>query len=123
MLEGALAGRRVLVVEDEYFVAEELDLALQEAGAVVLGPVSSVGAALDLLEREAAADVAILDVNLGGERADAVADALDARGVPFLFTTGYDRASLPARHVTVLLLEKPVEPRVVLRELKRLLTT
>ncbi|MGU3362955.1 response regulator [Methylobacterium sp. M6A4_1b] len=88
MPEGHLSGRRVLVVEDEYFLADELDQALEEAGATVLGPAPSVRAALDLLESGPAPDVATVDVNLGGEMAYPVAEALLARGVPFLFTTG-----------------------------------
>lgn len=119
MPEGALAGRRVLLVEDEYFIADELARALQAAGAAVLGPVPSVEAALGLLEREAT-DAAVLDVNLGGDIAVPVADALAARGVPFLFTTGYDEAVLPERHAAVRRLEKPVEMSRIVRELERL---
>ena len=121
MPEGALAGRRVLVVEDEYYLADELERAFREAEATVLGPVSSVEAALYLLGREAMPDAAVLDVNLGGERADPVADVLLARGVPFVFATGYDLASLAERHAGVRRLEKPVEAAVVLREVGRLL--
>lgn len=122
-VEDALAGRRVLVIEDEYFLADALDRALRAVEATVLGPLPSVRAALDLLENEAAPDAAVLDVNLGGEMAHPVADALQARRVPFLFTTGYDRASLPRRHAAVRHLEKPVETAAVLQELRRLLVS
>ena len=121
MPESALAGRRVLVVEDEYFIAEDLDSSLKAAGAVVLGPVPSVEAALAMLNCEPAPDTAVLDVNLGGEMAHPVADALISRGVPFLFTTGYDPSSLLERHLSVGRLEKPVETSRILRELERLL--
>ena len=121
MPDGALSDRRILVVEDEYFLADELDRALRAAGAVVLGPVPSVKAALDLLGGEATPDAAVLDVNLGGEMAVPVADALAARGVPFVLTTGYDQTVLPERHAAARRLEKPVEAAVTLRELERLL--
>ena len=123
MPDPLLAGRRVLVVEDEYFLADELDQALQAAGVTVVGPTSSIEAALDLLDDAVPPDLATVDVNLGGEMAYPVADALLARGVPFLFTTGYDQASLPERHAAIRRLEKPVEARVVVRELGRLLSS
>jgi CheY-like chemotaxis protein len=115
-----LAGRRVLVVEDEYFLAFELDNDLRAAGAIVLGPAPSVDMALDLLEREMP-ELAVLDVNLGGEMADPVTDALLARGVPVLITTGYDLAALPERFATVRRLQKLVETSTIVRELGRLL--
>lgn len=121
MVRGSLAGRRVLVVEDEYFLAQELKRALGGAGAIVLGPAPSIADAMRLLEQEVAPDGAILDVDLGGTPAYPVADELIARGVPFLFTTGYDRAALPERYGSVCRLEKPVEATVTLRELERLL--
>ena len=117
-----LFGRRVLVVEDEYYLAEELDEALRAVGATVLGPVPSIEDALELLEGDLP-DLATVDVNLRGEMAYSVADALLARGVPFLFTTGYDQASLPERHAGVRRLEKPVEVRKIIQELGRLTNT
>jgi len=109
MSGAVLAGRRVLRVEDEYFLAEELDDALSGAGAQAPGPVPSVRAAQDLLRNGAAPDVALLDVSLGGEMVYPVADALLARGVPFLFATGYDHAALPDRYAAVRRLEKPID--------------
>lgn len=102
MLEGALAGHRVLIVEDDYFVASESERELTAAGARVLGPVPSVEGALDLLGQETP-DVAILGVPLHGEPVFPVADALAAGGVPFLFATGYHRA--------MRLLGSPAQPR------------
>jgi CheY-like chemotaxis protein len=121
MPDGALARRRVLTVEDEYFIAGELEEALRKAGATVLGPASSVGAALALLDGDALPEAAVLDVNLSGEMVYPVADRLTAWGIPFLFTTGYDRSALPERYARVRRLEKPFEPRDVLRALRQLL--
>ena len=85
---------RILVVEDEFLIALEIEQMLVDLGCTVIGPVPSVARALALLEREAP-DFAILDVNLGRERSTPVAEALRADGVPFGLATGYDRSQLP----------------------------
>jgi len=103
-----LAGRRVLVVEDDYLIATALCQELEDAGAEVVGPAPDVAAALELLAVEGAINGAVLDVNLGGEMAWPVAEALLAHGVPFAFTTGYDASSIPARYARVARCEKPV---------------
>ena len=90
-----LEGVRVLVVEDEFLVAVLIEEMLQSAGCVVSGPVSRVADALNAVDCDTY-DVAVLDVNLAGERIDRVADALSRRNVPFLFVTGYSVGSLPA---------------------------
>src|SRR5262249_477527 len=89
MTPAQLTHNGVLVVEDDYLVAMDIVRALERAGAEVIGPAPAVEAALDALE-QTAPDGAILDINLGGEMAFPVADALLARGVPFVFATGYD---------------------------------
>lgn len=99
---------RILVVEDEYMLADELQRELSRAGAVVVGPVPTVAMALDLLAREADLDGAVLDVNLGGDLVYPVADALAGRKVPFVFVTGYDAQALPPRFVHAPRCEKPV---------------
>lgn len=105
----SLRGRRVLVVEDEYMLAEDLRCELEGAGAAVLGPVPSVADALALLARGPPPDAAILDVNLGGEMVFPVAEALRERGVPFVFATGYDAWSLPPAYAQVPRCEKPFD--------------
>ena len=105
----SLRGRRVLVAEDEYMLAEDLRAELERVGALVLGPVPSVAEALELVTAEPGPDVAILDINLGGEMAYPVADALRARGIPFVFATGYDAWSIPEAYKDVPRAEKPVE--------------
>jgi DNA-binding response OmpR family regulator len=103
-----LRNCRILVVEDEYMLADELQRELTRAGAVVVGPVPTVEMALDLLAREAALDGAVLDVNLGGELVYPLADALAGRKVPFIFVTGYDAQVLPPRFAHAARCEKPV---------------
>lgn len=112
-----LQGRRILLVEDEFFLADELARILIAAGVEVIGPVPSVESALKLLGSVALPDTAILDVDLGGEHVYPVADALLAHGVPFLFTTGYDQASIPDWYATARVLRKPMNSDVLIREL------
>jgi CheY-like chemotaxis protein len=76
------------VVEDELVIAMELEDLLQRLGCVVLGPAPSIAQALQALDRERP-DVAVLDVNLRGERVTPVAEALTKLGVPFVLVTGY----------------------------------
>src|SRR3712207_6367004 len=92
---GSLAQCRVLVVEDEFYIADEMALALQKLGAEVVGPVPTKDKALALLASEERIDAAILDINLKGQAVYPVADALAERGVPFVFATGYDQAAVP----------------------------
>ena len=114
-----LAGLRVLVIEDEFLLAMELESLLQQRGNLVLGPVSSVGQALAMLDGEEP-DVALLDVNLKGERATPVAAALQARGVPFVLITGYSTAQLSEPELRAApRIDKPVN----CRSLKRAVTT
>lgn len=117
MLEGNLSGLRVLVVEDEFFIADDLLQALQELDAEVLGPVQTKGQALTLLSRSDRIDFAILDVNLHGEADFCVADALAARGIPFVMATGYARETLPSRFRDVPYWEKPFDPTALARAL------
>ena len=120
MADRSLQDRRILVVEDEYYLATELEQELSEAGAVVVGPVPSVKAAVGLIERTPSLDGAVLDVNLGGEAVFPVVDRLMARDVPFLFVTGYGEQGIPASYRHAPCLEKPTEPRVIVRTLARL---
>lgn len=112
-MAGQLAGKRILVVEDEYFIASDLQRALRAEGAEVVGPVGNLGQALRLAEDEAI-DAAILDINLEGTMAFPVAERLTAGQVPFMFLTGYDDWSLPPDYEEALRLSKPFSaPRVV----------
>src|SRR5438270_8852311 len=89
-----LKGRRVLVVEDEYLIAADIAASLEALGAEVAGPAASVAEALTFLERDGdRLDGAVLDVNLGKERVYPLADVLRSRGIPFVFTTGYDASA------------------------------
>ncbi len=97
---------RILIVEDEPFIALTLEDMLDELGFGHAGTVSQVGEALDLIGREPV-DCALLDVNLGSEKIDPVADLLASRGCPFIFTTGYGRSGIPNAHAGRPVLQKP----------------
>lgn len=120
MSDPSLAGKRVLVVEDEYLIAADLSYALQKTGAVVVGPAPSIRRALDLLDRETTIDAAVLDMNLQGERVFPVADALHARSIPFVFASGYEGWVVPEQHAAAPRCEKPVNPNAVARALAEL---
>jgi DNA-binding response OmpR family regulator len=104
--QAAPKRQRILIVEDEPFIALALEAMLLELGFDVAGSAAQVSAALELIGREQI-DGAILDVNLGSQRIDPVADILAARACPFFFTTGYGISGLPARHAGRAVLQKP----------------
>lgn len=117
----ALSGRRLLIVEDDYFWAHELLRGSQRVGAMVLGPVGSIRAAVTMLDLNLAVDGAILDIDLRGQQAYAVADRLIERQVPFLFVTGYDAGAIPGSYAAVPRFEKPVTVETVLEAMSALL--
>jgi DNA-binding response OmpR family regulator len=112
-----MPGRRVLVVEDDFHVAESLAMAFAAHGCEVVGPVATVEAALALIVAGGPIDGAVLDINLRGELAYPVADALRARRVPFVFTTGYDEQVVAEPYGGIACFEKPVLPGRVLEAL------
>lgn len=118
MSDRSLQGRAVLIAEDEYLLASDLRRELEEAGAVVLGPVPSVEGAAAFAAGDGRIDAAILDVNLGGEMVYPVADALAERGVRLLFATGYDQPALPVRYAATPHIEKPVGAEAVVDALR-----
>jgi CheY-like chemotaxis protein len=117
MTEQPLEGLRILVVEDEYLIADDVRDVLADAGATVLGPVPNVAAAASLVATEARLDAALLDINLGGSMVFDLADDLKDRAVPFVFATGYDSSAIPDRFADVPRLEKPVKGRSIVATL------
>ena len=106
MRDGA---ERVLIVEDSFMLAMEVELLVEECGCAPVGPVSNVADGL-VIVRQTDLDAAILDINLGDERVWPVAELLHDRGVPFLLATGYSAAEVPPRFRDCLILEKPIRP-------------
>ena len=101
-------GRRVLVVEDEALVAMMIQEFLTEYGHAVVGPIGRASDAL-VAAKETDYDAAILDINLGDGMAYPVAEILAARGVPFVFVTGYEADTVDHRFSHVPVLQKPIE--------------
>ena len=117
-----LKGYRLLLVEDEYFIASDIFTLLEQAGATVLGPVSDVERATEIAEAAAPRfDVAILDVNLDGEHVFPAAHKLQAQHIPFIFVTGYDRLDMPAAFKDVPCLRKPFQDSSLIDGLCRLI--
>jgi DNA-binding NtrC family response regulator len=121
MVDQVLRGTRILIVEDEYLLADDLNNALADAGAHVLGPAASVEDATALIEKESAIDAAVLDVNLRGDMVFPLADILRDRGIPFAFATGYDDWALPPRFADAPRVEKPFKSERVADILKPLI--
>ena len=111
---------RILVVEDEWLIADGIAQDLEAAGYAIAGPVASVTRALQLI-REEPVDAALLDVNLNGEKSFAVADELVTRGIPFAFSTGFSRTVIPPKHCDRPMLGKPVGPEQLLAAIAKLL--
>lgn len=110
--ETPLAGRRVLIVEDRYVLANDIAKAVDRLGGEVVGPSATVAAA-EVLLASSRVDIGLLDVNLGGELVFPIAEALAERDVPFIFLTGYDAAGLPGPWRDRPRLEKPIDARTL----------
>jgi len=119
MMMGKLSGRRILVVEDEYFIASDLQRALQAEEAVVIGPVARLEPGLMLVD-EGPLDAAVLDVNLEGTASYAIADRLAADGVPYMFVTGYDGWSMPEAYRDAPRVAKPFTSQAFIEALNGL---
>lgn len=108
MPSGQLTDRRILLVEDEYYLADDLRRVLEKEGARIVGPFASLDPA-SAAARTAELDCAVLDLNLQGELSFALYEELAARGVPLVVISGYDRSSLPSEFAEITLLSKPVD--------------
>jgi len=109
MAGALLSGKRALIVEDEAMVAMLLEDCLQEIGCLVVATASKLEEAL-ALAGSAEIDFAILDLNLSGKLSYPVADALAARGIPFVFSSGYGAGALPPHFQHRPTIGKPFHP-------------
>ncbi len=94
-MSAPLTGRRVLVVEDESLVAMLLETSLEDMGCTPVGPAANIDDGLRMATDGERLDAALLDVNVAGRQVFPIAEALKARGVPFVFSTGYGEGGLP----------------------------
>jgi DNA-binding response OmpR family regulator len=109
-----LSGMKILVVEDNFLVADMLCEALREYGCEIVGPAPDVERGADLIESEGAEGNgltgAVLDVNLNGDTSFPIASKLQARGIPFIFLTGYgDQALMPGEFQSARRVAKPCD--------------
>lgn len=113
-----LAGLRILLVEDEYFIADDLARALSGAGASIVGPCATVARAERAIDADGI-DFAILDLNLHGESGVQVAEHLLRLEIPFAFATGYGSPSVPDRFRDLPRCEKPFDPEALVKLVAR----
>ena len=102
-----IAGLSVFVIEDESLVLVNLEDMLGELGCTLVGPAMRLDQAEAMLDLAAGADVAVLDVNIGGKPVFPFAEKLAAKSVPLVLATGYGRDGLPEQWQTMTVLPKP----------------
>lgn len=105
---------RILVVEDEFYIADDVRRALVAVGATVIGPVSTVAAALRAIDEENIG-CAVLDLNLHGDSGEPVARRLSERRIPFAITTGYGSPAIPDQFRDRPRCEKPFDPEALVK--------
>ena len=120
-MDKLLSGRRVLVVEDEMMVLMMIEDMLADLGCESVTAAATVDQALALIDAQAF-DAAMLDMNLNDNKTHAVADALAARGVPFVFSTGYSARDVREGYRDRPLLKKPFQYEELVEVLTRLLS-
>lgn len=112
---------RILVVEDDFFVALDETSILEAEGWVVVGPAASLAAAVRAA-REELLDCAFLDVNLNGEQVTECAAMLSERGIPFTLVSAYARESLPCALLrSVPYIQKPYRPRELIAAVAKMM--
>ncbi|MHA6298083.1 response regulator [Devosia sp. CAU 1758] len=112
-----LAGKRILVVEDEGVVALLIEDMLEDLGCEVIGSVATLSKAIEAATSQTF-DLAMLDVNLDGQLVFPVAEVLQSRQLPFLFSTGYGRLGVPDKFKAYEVLNKPFAKEELERKLR-----
>jgi CheY-like chemotaxis protein len=118
----AALGRRVLLVEDELMIRMLLDGMVTDLGHTVVGEAGGIEDAMKLA-KEAEFDVAILDVNLNGQPITPVVEILIARGLPFVFATGYGARGVPEAYRANPTLQKPFQTEALAHALQATVPT
>ena len=118
--EADLSGRKILVVEDDFYLATDTARALSGAGADVLGPCPTEAAAREQIA-DVAPSAAVLDINLEGGRSFDLARELKGAGTPFIFITGYDQEVIPEEFEGITRLQKPVTFKMIITALAEVL--
>jgi DNA-binding response OmpR family regulator len=108
LLNQPLRGRRILIVEDDYLLAEEARTTLMACGADIIGPAPDLPRGLSLAQTQDL-HCAVLDINLRGEQVFPIAGKLIERGVPFIYATGYEPFIVPAGLESAGYIQKPYD--------------
>ncbi|MBZ9986797.1 response regulator [Mesorhizobium sp. BH1-1-5] len=113
-MDEKVAGARVLIVEDEYFLANDITQALTALGLTAVGPVGNRTSALQTIV-EAGIEAAVVDIYVEAGADFAVADELVMHNIPFVFATGYGAKTIPARFAGIAIFEKPYDTNELAR--------
>lgn len=116
-----LNGRKILIVEDEYLIADDLSALLLAANAELIGPAASLPQAIRLAADTELIDAAVLDINLRGVDVFPLVDELRSRGIPVMFLTGYGQNNIPADYLGIARCEKPMGSAYVVEQLRAML--
>lgn len=116
-----LSGRHILIVEDEFLIADDIAAALRQCGAEIVGPAASLPEGMRLASATMRIDAAVLNVNLNGLTVFPLADELQARGIRMMFLTGYGDAQIPGEYAAIPCCRKPIGAGCVVQELSALL--
>lgn len=116
----SLSGKKVLIVEDEFLVAVQVEDALLSFGCEPIGPITTLDAAFQV-SVSTKFDIAVLDINLGGKLVYPLADELNTRGIPFLLVSGYSSQHIPEQYRSMPRVQKPFDHLSIRRQLENLL--
>ncbi|WP_108485323.1 response regulator [Oceaniglobus ichthyenteri] len=113
-------SHNILVVEDEWLIAIDMQMMIEDLGYRVVGPASNVAAAMNLIENHKI-DAAFLDITLGPETSFTIAEKLDALAVPITFVSAYAKKEIPLQFRQFDLKSKPITLHVLARQLRKML--
>jgi len=112
--------RNILVVEDEWLIAIDIQMMIEDLGHRVVGPASNVATAMELIEGHKI-DAAFLDITLRAENSYPIAEKLDAMAIPVTFVSAYAKKEIPSRFHEFDLLPKPSTLHILARQLNKML--
>lgn len=119
----ALLGKRIMLLEDEAIIAFAVEDMLIELGCTIVGPALNLDEGMALATTDGDIDAAILDVNINNGRSYAVARALEQRGVPFVFASGYDERGVAWEGDPVEVISKPYRKDQIERAILEMLAS
>lgn len=113
--------RRILVVEDEWLIAMDTAMMIEDQGHVVVGPAANIAMAMDLIHGSSI-DAAFLDITLGTENSFPIAEKLFELGVPVTFVSAYGKKEIPSKFRKFDMLSKPIMSPSLVRQMNKMLS-